>query len=102
MSIPFLFLLGGLLGVLAYFARKNITWDKRNTPGSAGTAFIVFIIAAVIFYLIDIWLGWSTIPNYMFAAGGSLQAIAILFYLGYGLLCVSMFVSASKVGTMVA
>ena len=103
MTIPFLFLLGGLLGVLAYFARRNITWDKRpSTGGSIGMAFIVFIFAGIIIYAIDVWIGWSIIPQYMMAAGGALQVIALLFFAGFALLCISMLVSASKCGTMVA
>jgi len=103
MSIPVLFVLGGFLGVLAYFARRNVTWDTRNkTQGSVGMAIVVFIIAACIFFAFDIWLNWSTVPNYMYAVGGSLQIIALTFYAGFAMLCVSMLVSAAKVGTMVA
>lgn len=103
MIMPILFLLGGLFAVLAYFARKNVTWDtRRNTQGSLGMAFVVFIIAAIMFYGFDIWLDWSLIPQYMLAAGGALTFIAYAFFAGFGLLCISMIVSASKVGTMVA
>jgi preprotein translocase subunit SecE len=103
MSIPVLFILGGFLGVLAYFARKNVTWDTKNkTQGSVGMAIVVFIIFAIIFFAFDIYLNWSTIPSYMYAVGGSLQIIALIFYVGFAMLCISMLVSTAKVGTMVA
>jgi len=103
MIFPMLILLGGLFVVLAYFARANITWDtRRNTQGSVGMAIVVFIIAALVFYGLDVWLDWSLIPTYMLAAGGALQVIAYIFFAGFGLLCISMFVSSAKVGTMVA
>jgi len=103
MTIPFLILLLGFFGVLAYFARRNITWtSKTGTGGSIGSAFVVFLIFAGIGWGLDVYLHWSTIPQYMFAVGGSLGAISIAFFGAFGLLCISMFVAAGKVGTMVA
>jgi len=101
--IPILFLLGGLLGVLAYFARKNVTWTAtRGTSGSLGGALIVFIFAAIVLFAIDYYASWSLIPRYMVAMGGTLAMIAYAFYAGFAFLCISMLISASKCGTMVA
>jgi hypothetical protein len=101
--IPLLFLLGGLLGLMIYFSRKNVTWTAtRGTSGSPAGAVFVFIIAAVVLFAVDWWLDWSLIPQYMIAVGGTLTLIAYAFFAGFALLCVSMFLSATKVGTMVA
>jgi ABC-type multidrug transport system fused ATPase/permease subunit len=103
MIFPYLIFIIGFLAVLAYFARKNVTWDTRSsTQGSVGMAIIVFIIAALIAWGIDAYIDWSVIPQYMYAAGGALQMIAIVFFAFYAGLCLSMMTSASKVGTMVA
>jgi len=103
MIFPYLILIIGAFVVLAYFARKNVTWDtKPGTTGSIGMAFIVFVIAALIAWAIDAYVEWSVIPQYMFAAGGSLQMVAIVFFLFYAILCISMVTSAVKVGSMVA
>lgn len=103
MIFPYLVLLVSCLAILGYFARKNVTWTKQvGTQGSIGMALIVFIIAALIGWGLDIWVDWSVIPQYMFVAGGALQIIAIAFFAGLTMLCLSMLSSAAKVGTMVA
>jgi len=103
MIFPYLVLLVACLAVLGYFARKNVTWTKTTgTQGSLGMALVVFIIAALIGWGLDAWINWSIIPQYMLIAGGALQIIAIAFFVGYAMLCLSMLSSAAKVGTMVA
>jgi len=100
---PYLILIAGLVAVLAYFARKNVTWTTaKNTGGSIGMAIVVFIIAIVIAWAIDAYVEWSVVPQYMFAAGGALQMLAALFFILYALMCLSMLSSAYKVGQMVA
>lgn len=103
MIFPFLIFLLALVAVLGYFARKNVTWtSKPGTGGSVGMAIVVFIIFALIGWGLDVYLEWSIIPTYMYAVGGSLQAVAILFWCSFALLCLSMLSSAAKVGTMVS
>ncbi len=103
MVFPYLLIAFGFLAVLAYFARKNVTWTaKPGTRGGIGIAVVVLIIAAAIGWAIDIYLDWSVIPQYMYAAGGALYGIALVWFLLYALLCLSMLWSASKVGQMVA
>ena len=103
MVFPSLVVLVGMLAVLAYFARSKVTWTAtKGTTGSVGMAFIVFIIFALIGWGLDIWLGWSVVTSYMYAVGGALQALAIVFWAGLALLILSMLSSARKVGTMVA
>lgn len=93
----------GLLGVLGYFARKNVTWTNNSkTKGSVGGAFVVFIILAFIGWGLDAYVGWSIVPRFMYAVGGSLQMIAIAFYACFALLSLSMLYSSSKCGMMVA
>ena len=103
MIFPYMVLALALFGVLGYFARKNITWtNKAGTGGSIGMGFIVLIVFALIGWMLDAALDWSVIPQYMYAAGGTLGAISIAFFALFGLLCISMLTSAAKCGTMVA
>jgi preprotein translocase subunit SecE len=103
MIFPYLILSVASLAALAYFARKNVTWTaKAGTKGSLGMAIIVVIIAAFIGWGLDVYFDWSVVPLYMYAVGGALQAIAIVFFALYALLCLSMLYSAAKVGTMVS
>ena len=103
MIFPYLIFLVGCVLVLGYFARRNVTWTaKAGTQGSLGMAVVVLLIGLGIGWGLDIYLDWSVIPQYMYAAGSALQGIAILFFVFYGLLCLSMLLSAGKVGTMVA
>lgn len=103
MIFPLLILIVASLGVLGYFARRNITWtNKQGTSGSLGMAVVVFIVFALIGWALDAWLDWSIIPTYMAAVGGSLQFLAYLFYALFALLCLSMLTSAAKCGSLVA
>jgi len=103
MVFPYLVIAFGFLALLAYFARKNVTWTaKVGTKGSVGMAIVVLIIAACVGWAIDVYLDWSVIAQYMYAAGGALYTIAILWFALFALLCLSMLWSANKVGQMVA
>jgi hypothetical protein len=103
MVFPTLVVLVGLFALIAYFARNKVTYTvQKGTYGSIGTAFIVFIIAAMVGFGLDWYLSWSTIPTYMYAVGGALQAMAIVFWAGLALLCLSMLLSAKRCGVMVA
>ena len=103
MIFPYLILALGFFLVLAYFARKNVTWTKtKGTSGSVGMAIIVLIIGMGIGWALDVYLDWSVVPQYMYAVGGTLQGIAIMFFALFALLCLSMLYSASKCGQMVS
>jgi len=103
MIFPLLCVLLGLCAALAYFARSKVTWtNDKGTTGSAAMALFVFIIAALIGWGLDVYFHWSTIPSYMWAVGGALQMMAIIFWAGLAMLCLSMLISARKVGAMVA
>lgn len=103
MVFPALVFLVGLFAVLAYFARSKVTYTtQKGTYGSMGTAAIVFIIAAIVGWGLDAYLSWSIIPQYMYAVGGALQAMAIAFWAGLILLMFSMLISARRCGMLVA
>ena len=102
MAIPLLLFGLGILAVLGYFTRERVTWTNASPKGGLGMAIIIFIIFAVIGYLIDSYMGISLIFQYMFAAGGALQAIAGVFWIVFILLMLSMIWSAKKTGMMVS
>ena len=103
MVIPFFWILLGLLFALAYFARSRITYTAgKGTKGSVAIAIVVFGVGALIGWGLDVWTDWSVIPQYMVAAGGTLQIIAWIFYIVFAGLCVSMLISTMKCGRMVA
>jgi len=67
LQFPWLVFAIGFIFVLAYFARKNITWDTRKgTKGSIGMALIILIIGLGIGWMIDVYIDWSVIPQYMY------------------------------------
>jgi len=103
MVFPLLLALVAFLGFLGYFARRNITWTARKgTSGSLGMAIVVLIIFAIIGWGLDAYLGWSVIPQYMWAVGGTLQMIGAAFYAAFILLILSMLWSSYKCGQLVA
>lgn len=102
MIIPLLMFALGLFVVLGYFTRKQITYTYETTKGSLGVAIIAFVIFAVVGYFLDVYLGFSMIFQYMFAVGGALQAIAIVFWAAFIMLMLSMLWSSAKVGRMVS
>ena len=103
MIFPLAAILLAFIALLAYFSRKGITWTaKQGSSGSIGMAIVVMFIAGVIGWALDAWIDWSIIPTYMYAVGGALQAIAVVFFAAFALLILSMFTAAAKVGTMVA
>ena len=103
MTFPYLILAFGFFAVMAYFARKQVTYtSQRGTSGSIGGAFVALIVAAIAGWLMDAYLNWSIVPQYMYQAGGTLNAIAIAFFASFALLCLSMLVAAKKTGVMVA
>ena len=103
MVFPYLLIIFGFLAILAYFARRNVTWTaKVGTRGSVGMAIFVLLVAAGIGWAIDVYLDWSVIAQYMYAAGGALYSIALAWFILFALLCLSMLYSAHKVGQMVA
>lgn len=103
MIFPLVGVILGLFLVLAYFARRNVTWTKQTgTSGSLGMGAFVLLIGLGIGWGLDYYIDWSIIPTYMWAAGGVLQMVGMLFYAALGLLCLSMLYSAYKCGQMVA
>ena len=103
MVFPVLIALLAAFGLLGYFARRNITWTARKgTQGSLGMAIVIIIIFGIVGWALDAYAGWSIIPRYMYAVGGILQMLAILFYAFFTLLCLSMVLSAYRCGQLVA
>ena len=102
MAIPLLLFGLGILAVLGYFTRERVTWTNASPKGGLGMAIIIFIIFAIVGYLLDSYMGLSLIFQYMFAAGGALQAIAGVFWIVFILLMMSMIWSAKKTGMMVS
>ena len=103
MVIPIYWLLLGIFFGLAYFTRSKVTYtNEKGSRGSLAIALIVFVFGAGIGLALDIWTSWSVIPMYMNAAGGTLQIIAWLFFIGFLALCGSMLYSTAKCGQMVA
>ncbi len=103
MIFPVLLALIAALGFLGYFARRNITWTaKKGTQGSVGMGLVTLLVFALIGWGIDAYVGWSVIPRYMYAVGGSVQMIAVTFYALFTLLCLSMLFSAYRCGQLVA
>ena len=100
--VPLLMFAIGFLAVLGYFTRERVTWTQEaNTKGGVGVAILIFIVFAIIGYFIDTYLHFSLIFQYMFATGGALQAIAIMFWAAFVLMMLSMLWSAQKSGQMV-
>ena len=102
MIIPLLIFAIGILAVLGYFSRQGITYTSDSPKGGLGVALVIFIIFAIVGYFLDAYLGLSILFQYMFAAGGSLQAMAIVFWVVFVLLMLSMLWSAAKCGKMVS
>ena len=102
MIVPLLIIALGLLGVVGYFSRERVTWTNASPKGGVGMAILIFIIFAVIGYFLDGYLHFSLIWNYMYAVGGALQAIALVFIAAFILLMCSMFYTAYKTGQMVS
>lgn len=102
MTIPLLLFALGILAVLGYFTREKVTYTPASPKGGPGMALMIFIIFAIIGWLLDGYLNLSMIFQYMFATGGALQAIALVFWAAFILLMLSMLWSASKCGKMVS
>lgn len=102
MIIPLLIIALGLLAVLGYFTRERYTYTAESPKGGYGMALIIFIIFAIVGYFLDAYLNISLTFQYMYAAGGALQAIAIVFWAAFILLMMSMLWSAAKCGRMVS
>ena len=100
---PYLAILFAGMVLVAYFARKGVTYDNRpGTKGSIGMAFFVVLVAMGLAWIIDAWLDWSVVLQYMWVVGGVLQFIAIAFAVGFALMFLSMLATAHKVGKLVA
>jgi hypothetical protein len=102
MIIPLLIFAVGILGVLGYFSRQGITYTPDSPKGGLGVALVIFIIFAIIGYFADQYLGLSVLFQYMFASGGSLQAMAMVFWAAFILMMLSMLWSAAKCGKLVS
>jgi hypothetical protein len=102
MTIPLLLFALGILAVLGYFTREKVTYTPTSPKGGPGMALIIFIIFAIIGWFIDSYTNLSMTFQYMFATGGALQAIAIVFWAAFILLMLSMLWSAAKCGRMVS
>lgn len=103
MIFPLLLILFAALAAVGYFARKGITYtSSKGTEGSFGMALVAMVIIGCIGWGLDAWTGWSVIPQYMYAIGGTLQIIAVMFFATFAALILSMLFTASKVGQLVA
>ena len=102
MIVPLLIFAIGILAVLGYFSRQGVTYTAESPKGGLGVALVIFIIFAIVGYFMDSYLGLSVLFQYMFAAGGALQAIAVVFWAVFILMMLSMLWSAAKVGKMVS
>jgi signal transduction histidine kinase len=102
MLVPLLLVGLGLLAVVGYFTRERVTWTNASPKGGVGMAILIFIIFAVIGYFLDSYLGFSLVWGYMYAVGGALQAIALVFIAAFILLMCSMAYTAYKTGQMVS
>jgi hypothetical protein len=65
-------------------------------------AFVVFVVFAIIAWILDSYLAWSVVPQFMYSQGGALGSLSIAFFASFGLLCLSMLNSARQCGQMVA
>ena len=92
----------GMLFVLLYFSRKGVTYLSDGRPGSVWMAIVVFIVFALIGWYLDGYLGFSTIPTFMFSLGGTMLTFAIIFLAGFVTLMLGMLMAQLKCGRMVA
>ena len=102
MIIPLLILAIGILAVLGYFSRQGVTYTQDSPKGGLGVALVVFIIFAIIGFMLDSYLGLSVMFQYMYAVGGTLQVLAVVFWAVFIMLLLSMLWATSKVGKMVS
>jgi lysylphosphatidylglycerol synthetase-like protein (DUF2156 family) len=102
MIVPLLIFAIGILAVLGYFSRQGVTYTADSPKGGLGVALVIFIIFAIVGYFLEEYTHLSVTFQYMYAAGGSLQAIAVVFWAVFILLILSMLWSASKCGKMVS
>ena len=99
----FVWILFGLFAMFLYVFRKNITLSATDKhPGSVLGAFLVFIIGAIVGYALDIWLRFSTVLQYMWTVGGTLQILAGLGIVGLVVLFFMFFYVNMKWGYVYA
>jgi len=101
-TFPLLAIGIGMLFVLLYFTRKGVTYMNDGRPGSVWMAIVIFAIFALIGWWLDGYLGFSTIPMYMFALGGIMATEAIIFIAGFITLMLGMLMAQLKCGRMVS
>ena len=92
----------GMLFVLLYFTRKGVTYMNDGRPGSVWMAIVVFAIFGLIGWWIDGYVGFSTIPTFMIALGGTMAMYAVIFIAGFITLMLGMLMAQLKCGRMVA
>jgi predicted exporter len=92
----------GMVFVLLYFSRKGVTYSNDGHPGSVWMAIVVFAIFGIIGWWLDSYVGFSTIPTFMFALGGTMAMYAIIFLAGFVTLMLGMLMAQLKCGRMLA
>jgi len=102
MEFPLLAIGIGMLFVLFYFMRKNVTYLDDGRPGSVWVAVVIFIIFALIGWWIDSYIGFSVLPTFMISVGGGLAMYAYIGVAGFICLMLGMLLAQVKCGRMVA
>ena len=102
MIFPLLAIGIGMLFVLFYFMRKNVTYLDDGRPGSLWVAVVIFAIFACIGWWLDLYIGFSTIPTFMLSVGGGMAIFALVGIVGFITLMLGMLIAQMKCGRMVA
>lgn len=72
----FVWILVGLFAMFLYTFRSKITLSATDKhPGSVLGALLVFIVGGLVGYVLDIYFRFSTVLQYMWAVGGTLQIL---------------------------
>ena len=101
-TFPLLAIAIGMLFVLFYFMRKGVTYMNDGRSGSIWMGIVIFAIFALIGWWLDGYIGFSTIPTFMFSLGGIMATYAIFFIAGFIILMLGMLVAQAKCGRMIA
>jgi len=92
----------GMLFVLFYFMRKGVTYSNDGRKGSPWVAVVIFAIFASIGWYLDVYIGFSVIPQFMLVVGGAVTTYAWFGIIGFIALMFGMLVAQLKCGRMIA
>lgn len=92
----------GMLFVLFYFMRKEVTYMNDGRPGSVWVALVIFATFALMGWWIDTYIGFSIIPSFMISTGGANALYAFFGLAGFVTLMIGMLIAQMKCGRMVA